>query len=130
MPTFDPFKSPRILPLLKYFLISASVYLYIFSAIYLLVEFAHVGKVHAYVLVYATSYVMEYVLTLRVVFDETHRPGKVLKYLIYLAAFFGLSTQLYKSLLSLQVPYLLAIFLTAAALMPLRFLTNKYWVYR
>lgn len=126
----DLFKLQRNLVLIKYLLTSVFVYIYILAAIYVLVDFLRVDQVLAYVAVYITAYVVEYTLTLRLVFNEQHRWIKVLKYVAYVFVFLGLSTQLYKLLLLLGVYYLLATLLTAFALMPLRFVINKYWVYR
>lgn len=118
------------LVLIKYLLLSVFVYLYIFIALYVLVDILHTDEVLAYVVVYITAYAMEYTLTLCLVFNEQHRWAKVIKYITYVAIFVPLATSFYTLLLSVGVYYLLATLLTAVVLMPVRFLINKYWVYR
>ncbi len=116
--------------LLLYLLTSASVYIYILAAIYALVDVCKFEKIFAYIIVYVTAYVIEYTLTLRFVFNEQHRWIKVIKYITYVAIFLGFSTYFFKLLLSFGVYYLLATLLVALALMPVRFIVNRYWVYR
>ncbi len=115
---------------IKYLLGSVLVYTFILLAIYILVDLIGVDEVPAYVAVYLTAYIFEYTITLVIVFNERHRWGKVLKYIVYLAAFLGLSTMLFKLLISLGIHYLIAIMAIAILLMPVRYIVNKYWVYR
>jgi putative flippase GtrA len=115
--------------LIKYLLISVFVYIYILTAIYVLVDFLQMDQVLAYLTVYIPAYILEYTMTLSMVFNEQHRWSKVLKYIGYVAVFLGLSTLFYKLMLSVGMYYLLATLLTAVVLMPVRFMVNKYWVY-
>lgn len=126
------FPSKRLLYLetIKYLLTSIFVYIYILSAIYIAVDFLRIDKVLAYILIYITSYVIEYIITLSWVFSEQHHWIKIFKFIAYVSAFLGLSTIVFKFLLSYEVYYLFAVLLTAASLMPVRFVVNKYWVYR
>jgi len=130
MQSFFLTKLRQYLVWVKYLLTSVFVYIYILAAIYVLVDFLLIDKVLAYITVYITAYVMEYTLTLRLVFNEQHRWRKVLKYVTYVAIFLDLSTLFYKLLLSVGIYYLLATLVAAIVLMPVRFLVNKYWVYR
>ncbi len=122
-------KLRQYLVLIKYLSTSLAVYLYILAALYLLVDVLQIDPVLAYIAIYLTAYAMEYMLTLRLVFNELHRGSKVLKYVTYVGVFLGFSTLLYAWLLSVGVYYLLATLLTAGVLMPVRFVVNKYWVY-
>ncbi len=122
-------KLRQYLVLIKYLSTSLAVYLYILAALYLLVDVLQIDPVPAYIAIYLTAYAMEYMLTLRLVFNELHRGSKVLKYVTYVGVFLGFSTLLYAWLLSVGVYYLLATLLTAGVLMPVRFVVNKYWVY-
>ena len=116
--------------LIKYAATSVLVYVYVFAALYGLVDLAGTPEVLAYVLVYAGAYLMEYTATMRLVFGVEHRWRMVVKYALYVGGFFGVNTLLYTALLGWGVHYLLAALLVALALMPLRYLVNKLWVYR
>ncbi len=115
---------------IKYLLGSVLVYTFILSAVYILVDLIGVDEVPAYLTVYLTAYILEYTITLVLVFNERHRWGKVLKYIVYLAAFLGLSTMLFKLQISLGIHYLIATMAIAILLMPVRYVINRYWVYR
>jgi putative flippase GtrA len=115
---------------LRYVLTSAASYVFILGAMFVLVDWLTLNKVVAYVLVYLAAYAFEYYATLRLVFRSDHSHRKVLKFLIYVGSFLTLNTWVYKLLLALELHYLVATVATAALLMPLRFVVNKYWVYR
>lgn len=114
----------------KYVAVSVSVYLYIFLGMYLLVDWAGMNEVVAFVIVYAVAYILDYCLTLRFVFAKEHSWVKVLRFMLYVLSFLGLGSLIFKSIIALSVHYIVATFLTAAVLFPLRFLSNKYFVYR
>lgn len=116
--------------LIKYLSASVLIYVYILAAMYLCVDVFNLRKVVSYIFVYATAYLIEYTFTLRFVFNKPHRWKMVAKYVTYILLFLGISTYLFKLLISLDVYYITATLLVAVILMPLRFLTNKYWVYR
>lgn len=114
----------------KYLATSASVYVFIVASLYALVDLLSLGTTPAYVITYLMAYVMEYAMTLRFVFGAAHSGWKVAKYVLYLAASLAVSTLLYRFVVALGVNYVLAALLVAAALMPVRFVVNKMWVYR
>lgn len=116
--------------LVKYVLISASVYIYILGTLFILVDLFNIKKLLAYVLVYATAYILEYTISLRFVFKEQHRWLKMIKFITYITAFLGISTLLFQVLLVFNIHYLIATLLVAFLLMPFRFFVNKYWVYK
>lgn len=116
--------------LFKYLSTSVLIYVYILAGIYFCVDVLKLGKILAYILVYATAYFIEYTFTLRFVFNRRHRWKMVVKYVTYVLLFLGISTYLFKFMLSLDVYYISATLLVAVILMPLRFVVNKYWVYR
>ena len=87
-------------------------------------------ELYAYVTVYLTAYALEYTVTLRLVFVERHKWVKVLKYLTYVAVFLVFSSSAFQILVSRGVHYILATLVVAIALMPARFIVNKYWVYK
>lgn len=116
--------------IIKYAATSLLVYLYIFAALYAMVSLLEVAKITAYIVVYLGAYLLEYTATMRLVFAVQHRWRMVLKYVIYVAGFFGINTLLYAAFLQSGVHYMLAAFLVALMLMPIRYLVNKHWVYR
>ena len=118
------------LTLIKYVLTSGLSYIYILGNLYILVDLFSLNKVSSYVIVYSTAYILEYLITLLFVFNEKHRWLKVIKFITYVSIFLGISTLLFKLLLSFNIYYLIATLLVALLLMPVRFLVNKYWVYR
>jgi len=120
----------RHLAVLRYLATSVAVYVYVLAALYLLVDWGQVAKVPAYIVVYASAYVMEYLATMRLVFAVQHRWGMVVKFVVYVLSFLAINTWVYAWLLQLGLHYLAAALLVAVLLMPLRYLVNKFWVYR
>jgi len=115
---------------IKYVGASVSVYAYLSVAAYSLVELFKFDEVIAYIAAYTTAYIIEYTITLGLVFTTEHRWSKTAKYVVYVAAFLLFSTSFFKFLLSVNLHYLWATLLTSIALMPIRFMINKHWVYR
>lgn len=118
------------LTLIKYVLTSGLSYIYILGNLYILVDLFNLNKISAYVIVYSTAYILEYLITLQFVFNEKHQWIKVIKFITYVTVFLGISTLLFKLLLYFNIYYLIATLLVAFLLMPVRFVVNKYWVYR
>ncbi len=115
--------------LVRYFSVSAGVYVAILASMYLLVDQLHVDKVLGYVVVYAVAYVSEYLMTLTVVFRKQHAWRKVLKFALNTMLFLLIGTVLFKGLLGLHVDYLVATIGVALLLLPFRYLSNRYFVY-
>lgn len=115
--------------LLRYFSVSAGVYVFILGGMYVLVDRLHLEKVFSYVLIYGVAYVAEYTLTLLFVFRRQHAWLKMLKFAANTALFLVLGSLLFKGMLLLQIHYLVATVAAAAALLPFRYLSNKYFVY-
>ena len=116
--------------LLKYISVSAISYLYILTLLYFLVNKFNFDKLYSYVFVYITVYIVEYTLTLKFVFKKNHSAKKTFKFLIYVILFLFISSILYKYFLILKVNYLIGAILVAIILMPLRYFSNKLWVYK
>jgi putative flippase GtrA len=116
--------------LVRYLSVSVSVYVIILAGMYLLVDRLQIDKTASYVCIYLCAYLAEYALTLTVVFRSDHHLRKVLKFVINTALFLGLGTLLFRLMLWWQVNYLVATVGVALLLLPFRFLTNKYFVYR
>lgn len=119
-----------LITLIKYFSVSIAVYLLILGGMYWLVDWLKLGKIESYLIVYLCAYVTEYVVTLKFVFHSNHQSLKVFKFIVHTSISIILGTFFYDGLLGINVNYLLATFLTALILLPLRFFSNKYFVYR
>jgi hypothetical protein len=116
--------------LVRYFSVSIVVYVFILGGMYLLVDWLQVNKVASYVIVYICAYVVEYAMTLTFVFRSDHHWLKVFKFITHTASFLLLGTLLFRVMLDWQVQYLIATFAVAVVLLPFRYLSNKYLVYR
>jgi putative flippase GtrA len=115
--------------LTRYLLTSVAIYLLILLALYLLVDVAGVEATSAYVAVFLCAYIVEYTATLLFVFRRRHTWGHAARFVLYVVLFLGFSTLLFDLLRALGVHYLAAALLTSAVLMPLRFVSNRRWVY-
>jgi len=118
------------LTLVRYFSVSIGVYVFILGGMYVLVDWLQVDKVVSYVIVYICAYIAEYTMTLIFVFRSDHHWLKVMKFVIHTVGFLLLGTLLFQTMLGWQVQYLIATFAVAVLLLPFRYLSNKYLVYR
>ncbi len=116
--------------LVRYFSVSIGVYVFILGSMYVLVEWFKVGKIVSYVLVYICAYLAEYVLTLLMVFRSSHHWQKVMKFILHSVFFLLMGTLLFRIMIYFDINYLIATFTVAILLLPFRFLSNKYLVYR
>lgn len=116
--------------LVRYFSVSAGIYVFILLGLYLLIDWLQVDKIVSYILIYLSAYVTEYVVTLTLVFRKDHAWQKMAKFAVNTFSFLAIGTVLFKGLLSFQVNYLLATLGVAIILLPLRFLSNRYFVYK
>lgn len=125
------FKGGEILltTIASYFLVSIGVYIFVLCGMCVLVELFKVDKVVSYVLIYVSAYFLEYTMTLTIVFQTDHSWRKVAKFLIHTIAFLVGSTELFRQMLDLGVGYLLSTIFVAILLLPIRYLSNKYFVY-
>ena len=115
---------------IRYVLISALMNVAVLVLMYIFVDLLGMNARLAFFLDYTIVYVAAYIFNLRYLFFKEHDWKKAMKYLIYLAVFFPLANVLFALLTYLKLHYLLATILTTAVLFPLRFFTNKYFVYR
>jgi putative flippase GtrA len=113
----------------RYVLVSLSVYLYVLVAMWICVSLAGLEPTPAYVIVYITVYLLDYVLTLRIVFRTGHRWGRVLRYVVFLASSLVLGVVAFATINGFINAYLWATILTAGLLFPLRFYCSRRWVY-
>jgi putative flippase GtrA len=96
---------------------------------YLLVDWMRIDKIISYIIVYSISYILEYALTLGLVFKTGHHWSKVIKFMIHTLVFLFLGTMVFTLLLGWQMQYLIATLSAAILLLPLRYLSNKFFVY-
>lgn len=113
-----------------YVAVSLAAYALVFSLMFVFVDVAGLGKSLAFFITYAIAYVFDYVSNLRVVFRREHSRERLVKYVVYLAVFFGLANGLFYVVSLLHLHYLLETFITLATLFPLRFLTLRFVVFR
>ena len=117
------------LELFSYISVSVFMYVYIFSSLSVLVFIFSYDELIAYLVTYSSAYLLDYLLSLKFVFRETHFWTKPIKYILYVLFFLGLNTFLYASLLD-YFSFLISALLTAMLLMPFKFLLSKHWVYQ
>jgi putative flippase GtrA len=114
----------------RYFSVSIFVYLFILTSMYLLVNELRIDKTVSYVIVYLLAYLAEYSMTLNLVFRSDHHWLKVIKFILNTAMFLALGTAIFHFMIIATINYLIATIAVAAILLPFRFISNKYFVYR
>ena len=117
------------LELFGYIWVSLFMYFYIFLSLSVLVYVFSYNELVAYLLAYCSAYLVDYILTLKFVFRETHFWTKPVKYIVYILFFLALNTYIYVILLN-YFSFLISALLTAMLLMPFKFAVSKYWVYK
>lgn len=125
----ESMRPERVMVYIRYFSVSALAYVFIMVGMYVLVDVLNIAKVASYLLVYATSYVVEYLMTLSFVFRKTHHWLKIIKLIIHTLVFLALGALVFDGLIKIDINYLVATLLTAIILLPVRFLSNRYLVY-
>ena len=116
--------------LIKYFLISAIGYSFVFISLYLFVDVLKMDKTVSFLIVYGIVYVFLYTIQLKYLFRVEHNLNKVIRFCIALLSFYICANLLYNIGLRLNVHYLISKVFTIAILMPLRFIVAKLYVYR
>ena len=113
-----------------YILMSGAFYLFISISMYILIDCLEINEVVSYILVFLVAYPAEYIISLRSVFRQDHHWLKTVKFSIHIAFFFALSTYLFQLLIKNGLNYLIATYGVSLFMMPLRYYSNKYFVYR
>lgn len=119
MPTFS-----------RYISVSVITYVYIFLAMYILIDIVKLNQTLVYIVVYIAAYVFEYAVTLTFVFRAVHKGVKVIKFMFEKIAFALLGAFLFHVLVNMTIHYIYATIIVAVLLLPVRFVTNKYYIYR
>lgn len=124
------FTKDNIYHISKYLGVSVVMYVSICLVMYIAVDIIGISEINAYVITYAFAYVADYLINLRYLFYRDHSWLTVLKYLTHILFFFAFGSVIFKLLLLTNMHYLIAILMSAAALMPFRFLAHKFLVFR
>ncbi len=115
---------------LRYGLVSVGGYLTVILLMYFCVNFFHIPKTGAFVLVYALVYVAQYFVNLRYLFGGVHAWSKVVKFVVHIFVFLIVGVWIFNVLIEWRVSYLLAAPLATITLFPLRFLSFKFLVFK
>jgi len=95
-----------------------------------MVDKLNVNKSISYMIVYGFSYLLLYSLQLKYLFRTSHNRKKLIKFCLTLVFFYILSNLLYNLFIIKNINYLISTVITLIILMPLRFLTSKYYVFK
>lgn len=124
------FSKDNVYQISKYLGVSVAMYVSIFLVMYIAVDIIGISEIYAYVTTYAFAYVADYLINLRYLFYRDHSWSTVLKYLTHILFFLACGSIIFKLLLLTNIHYLIATLMSAAALLPLRFLAHKFLVFR
>jgi hypothetical protein len=114
----------------KYAFLSLVGYGFVFLFLYIFIDIFQFNTSYSFLIVYGTWYLMLYSLQLRFLFNTTHSKKRFLKFCIYLVVFYITANVLFNLGIYFKLNYLIATLITVMVLMPLRFLTTKYFVYK
>jgi len=120
----------RIILFFKYCLVSVLYYIYIFLAIYALVDMWFWNRTLAYILVYATVYFSEYVVNLRFIFHVRHRRDIFMRYIAHQIFFIVFGGVIFPALIARCGGTIFGLVATIGCLFPMRFLSYRFFVYR
>jgi putative flippase GtrA len=124
------FTKDNIYQISKYLGISVVMYVSILLVMYIAIDIIGLSEISAYIITYAFAYVVDYIINLYYLFYGDHSWLKVLKYLIHILFFLAFGCAIFKSLLYVNVHYMIATLMSAAVLFPIKFLAHKMLVFR
>jgi hypothetical protein len=116
--------------IIKYAFLSFVGYGFVFLFLYIFIDVFQVKTTYSFLMVYGSWYLMLYSLQLRFLFNTTHNKQRFLKFCLYLIVFYIVANILFNLGIYLNLNYFIATLITILVLMPLRFLTTKYYVYK
>lgn len=114
----------------KYVLISLASYLYVFVSLFIMVDHFKCDEHIAFIIVYGIAYLALYNIHLKYLFFKKHDNKKVFRYGISILIFYVLVNVIYNLTLYSGVNYLFSTAISVIVLIPIRFLTYKYFVYK
>lgn len=116
--------------LARYLFLSITGYAFVFFFLFFLIDLSGFNKSISFLLVYGCWYLVLYSLQLKFLFNTEHTQKKFIKFCIYLVVFYIIANLLFNFGIYLKINYLLVTLIIIAVLMPLRFITIKYFVYK
>ena len=116
--------------IIKYGIVSATYYLYVFAFIYLLIDVCSVNVTLSYIITYGLVYLSEHYINMRLLFKVTPHHMMFVKYIIHIVFFLLFGSTVFTLFFSLFGVSFYAMFATIACLFPLRFLSYKLLVYK
>jgi hypothetical protein len=120
----------NIILIIKYCIISFIYYLYVFSSIYILVDLLKYNRVLSYIIVYTSSYISEYYVNLRVLFNVLHKNIIFMRYIIHIILFTILGSFVFEIFSKFFSITFISLAATIICIFPLRFLSYKLIVYK
>ncbi|WP_367576139.1 GtrA family protein [Pseudomonas helvetica] len=124
------FFSPTLLQFYKYISISVLGYVSILSLMFLLIDVMHTNKSLAFFIAYALAYTAGYLLNLKYLFYKKHNTKILLKFALQIFLSLVIGSIVFRALLLLGINYLVSTLLTAGVLLPIRFISQKFLVFR
>lgn len=122
--------SPALLQFYKYISISVLGYASILLSMFLLVDILHTNKSLAFLVTYILAYTAEYLLNLKYLFYKDHNIKILIKFLIQIFLSLAIGSIVFRVFLLLNINYLVSTLLTAGSLLPVRFMIQKFLVFR
>lgn len=122
--------SPAFLQFYKYISISVLGYTSILISMFLLVDLMRTNKSLAFFITYVVMYATEYFLNLKYLFYKNHNLKILLKFLLQICISLATGSIVFRMYLLLDINYLISTLLTAATLLPFRFMIQKFIVFR
>ncbi|TXE05854.1 hypothetical protein ES711_14940 [Gelidibacter salicanalis] len=114
----------------KYTVLSVFGYLYVFTTLYILVDFFSINKTISFILSYGSWYIVLYVLQLKYLFQTHHNKRKMLRFYASLLFFYIWANLFYNLGIKYEIHYLLSTLITIIILLPLRFVVSKMFVFK
>ncbi|SDH35809.1 GtrA family protein [Pseudomonas abietaniphila] len=122
--------TPAMLQLYKYITISGLSYAWVLSAMYFFVQIAHFPKQVSFVTTYALAYIFEYIVNLKYLYQKNHSIKTLVKFILQIAFFIAIGSIIFKGYCAMEIHYLISTLLTAGTLLPIRFIIQKFVVFR
>ncbi len=114
----------------RYVCISLVSYLFIFVALWCVVDLFEIDKLYAYAIVYIINYLAIYFLQAGFVFKTKRSWNSLLRYVVSVLLLYLIGNLLYIFFLTKNFQYLISNLMTIIVLFPLRFLIYKFFVHK
>lgn len=114
--------------LLLYGIASLIIYLFVFAAIYILVDILRCNASISFFIVYLFAYPLAYSIQL-VIFKKKRNFKNTFRFILHLMIFFALSNILFNFFYYFNSQHFKSTFLTILFVFPLRYFSSKYFVF-